>query len=67
MLVTECSVDFEKGENIIESVSNQEMQDFLVWLQKNNLLNKDLLHSNFFEYKSTHELLDKFRRTKKAS
>ena len=61
MLVT------QKRENIIDEVSNEEMQDFFVWLQKNKLLNTNFSKSGFFELASTHEHLKKFRAEKNAS
>lgn len=58
----------KKKENIIEEVSNEEMQDFFVWLYENELLNtKELNGGGYFTLPSTHKNFIKFRQEKNAS
>jgi hypothetical protein len=57
----------EKGENIIDTVSDNEMQNFFIWLQENDKLDNQFLSRGFFEFIYIQNELLKFRAEKKAS
>ena len=57
--------NLEKGENIIDSITDQEKQDFFVWLQENNKLDNQFIGRGFFEFKCIQNELTKFRAEKK--
>ena len=54
-------VNSEKGENIIDSITDEEMQDFFIWLQENNKLDRQFLGRGFFECKCIQNELKIFR------
>jgi hypothetical protein len=56
--------NLEKGENIIDSITDEEMQDFFIWLQENNKLDNQFLGRGFFELKCVQKQFQLFKAEK---